>query len=241
MMKYLFETFRYIGNYTLKLMSRQEKGFSVIGTITGENKIVTSLMWLMPDILLVGTSESQLLIIEGGDPKFIYEADTIDVIDLAQAKEGKDDIELAVPRNNNGQDKKSMTKDVNCLTYFQKGFAYAIKNVLYVFEKESNYRFKRKTILTIPIDIFEESLYTIMNLAINAQMDTVIVTTLHSQIYIGILFVPETLEVKRLEFKTLGEPLHIDRIISMAVCSWKPIIMTAGEFLYNSRIFDRRK
>lgn len=75
------------GNYTLKLMSRQEKGFSVIGTITGENKIVTSLMWLMPDILIVGTAEGHLHIIEGGDPKFIYEADTIVVIDLAKIKE----------------------------------------------------------------------------------------------------------------------------------------------------------
>lgn len=98
---------------------------------------------------------------------------------------------------------------------------------MYVFEKESNYRFKCKTILTIPIDIYDEDLYIITNMAINAQMDTVIVTTLHSQIYIGILFVPESLHVSKLEFKILGEPLHINRIVSMSVCSWKPIIITA--------------
>lgn len=68
-------------------MSRQEKGFSVIGTITGENKIVTSLMWLMPDVLVVGTAEGHLHIIEGGDPKFVYAADKIDLIDLAKIKE----------------------------------------------------------------------------------------------------------------------------------------------------------
>lgn len=134
-----------------------------------------------------------------------------------------------MPRNGgfNGQEFEKDRKDVNCLTNFQKGFAYAIKNILYVFEKESNYRFKCKTILTIPIDIYDEHLYIIMNVAINSQMDTVIVTTLHSQIYIGILFLPETLHVQKLKFKILGEPLHINRILSMSVCSWKPIIITA--------------
>lgn len=117
---------------------------------------------------------------------------------------------------------------VNCLTYFTKGFAYAIQNVLYVFEKEGSFKYTKKTILTIPVDNYPEDLYKITNVAVNAQMDTVCVTTLHSQIYIGMLFVPETLTVKELNFKTLGEPLHINKIISMSVCAWKPIIMTAS-------------
>lgn len=43
--------------------------------------------------------------------------------------------------------------------------------------------------------------------------------------------VPETLKVKALTFQTLGEPLHIGGIVGMSVCSWKPIVMTAGKHL----------
>lgn len=72
----------YAGDYTLKLMSRQDKGFTVIGTINGENKIVTSLTWISGDLLIVGTSQAKLLLIEGGDQKAIYCAFTTDEIDL---------------------------------------------------------------------------------------------------------------------------------------------------------------
>lgn len=98
-----------------------------------------------------------------------------------------------------------------------------------MFEKETNYRFTKKTIITIPAGIFPDALYRIVNVAINVKMDTVIVTTLHNQIYTSMLVVPETLKVKELHFQTLGEPLHIGGIVGMSVCSWKPIVMTAGK------------
>ena len=91
-------------------------------------------------------------------------------------------------------------------------------------------RYIKKTIIRIPITLYAERLYVITNVAINVQMDTVIVTARHSQIYIGTLFVPQTVQVKELEFQILGEPLHVEGIVGMAVCSWKPIIMTSGMF-----------
>lgn len=117
---------------------------------------------------------------------------------------------------------------VHCLTLYNKGFAYAIQNVLHVFEKENNYRYSKKTRIRIPVDIFADHLYNITNVAINVQMDTVIVTAAHSQIYIGMLVVPETLDVKDLVFAKLGEPLHIDGVVGMSMCSWKTIVMTAS-------------
>lgn len=104
-----------------------------------------------------------------------------------------------------------------------------MKNVLHVFEKEGQYKFAKKTRITVPVDMFADHLFNIQNVAINTQMDTVIVTAAHSQIYIGMLVVPETLKVKDLEFGRLGEPLHIDGVVDMSVCSWKPILMTAAK------------
>lgn len=101
---------------------------------------------------------------------------------------------------------------------------------MYVFEKESAYiRYTRRTILEIPTGLYQRELYTIMNISINLEMDTVIVSAKHNQIYIGKLFVPETIRLQKMEFELFGESLHIDGIIEMSVCSWKPIILTAGE------------
>lgn len=121
--------------------------------------------------------------------------------------------------------------DVNCLTYFEKGFCFAQNNYLYVFEKEQSYvRFTRKTILRIPIKLYKPDAYCITNVSVNLEMDTVIVSAKHSQIYIGKLFKPETVKLQDIEFQLLGESLHIDGIIEMSVCSWKSIIMTACKF-----------
>lgn len=88
-------------------------------------------------------------------------------------------------------------------------------------------RYTKRALITIPIRLFADDLFVIANVSVNAAMDTVIVTAKHSQIYISKLFEPDALRVLESEFALLGEPLHIDGIVSMSVCSWKPIIMTA--------------
>lgn len=75
------------GNFTLKLLSRQDKSFGMLGTISGEHKIITSLVWLTAEILVAGTCANQLLFIECGNPKQNFEANTVHVIDLEKAKD----------------------------------------------------------------------------------------------------------------------------------------------------------
>lgn len=76
-----------VGSFTFKLMSRQDKSFGMIGTMSGEHKVITSLVWLTPEILVAGTSANQLLFIESGDPKQNFEANTVHLIDLERAKD----------------------------------------------------------------------------------------------------------------------------------------------------------
>ncbi|TMW44058.1 hypothetical protein DOY81_010865 [Sarcophaga bullata] len=115
------------------------------------------------------------------------------------------------------------------MTAFGRGFAFAIFNKVFVFERVSKFKFERKTILTIPITIYADALYQITNLAVDSKQETVIVTTKHSQIYVGILIVPETLKAKQLNFQPLGALLHIGEIVDISLCAWKPIIMTASK------------
>jgi len=81
----------------------------------------------------------------------------------------------------------------------------------------------------VPTNLYAEHMYQIRNLAIDHKQETVIVTTSHCQIYVGILIVPETLKTKQLKFEPLGVLIHTGEIIAISVCAWKPIIMTACE------------
>lgn len=121
-------------------------------------------------------------------------------------------------------------RPVNCLTQFPNGFCYAIHNALYVFEKDKTYmRFMKKTVIKIPIKIYADELYEIIQVSINVVADTVIVTAKHNQIYIGMPFATDTMKLQFLEFKVLGESLHTFSIIDLAVCLWKTIVLSAGK------------
>lgn len=224
------------GHLVFKLMSRAEKGFSMSGNVKSEGLTITSMAWLSVQYLLAGTSAGNILLIENGEIKMEYDGRTIDMLDLNRESEPEDNNPEKA--TSDGTVKVEKSKDIAniilCLRSFAKGFAYAIHNEVYVFEKESKFKYERKTVLHIPYNIYPESSYQIMNMAINLNQDTVVVTAKHNQIYVGVLIVPESLKTKFLEFKPLGEFIHIDEIIDMSVCAWKPIIMTACEY---GRIF----
>ncbi|XP_035778469.1 cilia- and flagella-associated protein 57-like [Anopheles albimanus] len=214
------------GFYMLKIMNRTDKGFGQIGTIKGDDLLITSMTWLSSEVLAAGTAETEIIFVESGELKIKQRADEIETVDLS----GEGDLEqVTTPAEVAGL--KHDHHDVLCLTQFEKGFLYSIHNVVHVFERETNYNFRKKSIIRIPITLYEPELYKICNVAVNQEQDTIVVATKHSQIYIGMLIVPETLKISELVFQHLGEPLHIRGIIGMAVCSWKPIVMTASRDL----------
>lgn len=210
----------------LKIMNKTEKGFGQLGTTKGENIVATSLTWLTAEIIIAGSAEMELCFFEGGELKAKYNMMNHEVIDLSQTPDS-DDTRSELCTVATLLAKK--TYPILCLTTFPLGFAFATNNMVHVFEKETPFKFKKKTLLTIPVTLFDDSLYVIRNIAINEQQDTIVATTCHSQIYIGQLFAPETLDVTQVEFKYLSEPLHIDSIIDLSVCSWKTIAMTASK------------
>lgn len=214
------------GENMLKIMNKTEKGFGQLGTIKGENIIVTSLTWLVAEIIIAGSAEMELYFVEGGELKAKYNTMDLEIIDLSQAPDADDNkSELSTIATLLAK----KTYPIKCLTTFPMGFAFATNNMVHVFQRETPFKFVKKTLLTIPVTLFDESLYAIKDIAINEQQDTIVATTHHSQIYIGQLFAPETMEVTQIEFKYLGEPLHIDSIIDLSVCSWKTIAMTASK------------
>ncbi|CRK95668.1 CLUMA_CG009126, isoform A [Clunio marinus] len=214
------------GENMLKIMNKTEKGFGQLGTIKGENIVVTSLTWLTAEIIIAGSAEMELYFIEGGELKVKYNTMDLEFIDLALTPDEKNSkSELSTIATLLAK----KVYPIKCLTTFPLGFAFATSNMCHVFRRLSALKFQKKTLLTVPVTLFEEALYVIKDIAINDQQDTIVATTEHSQIFIGQLFAPENMNVVQTEFKYLGEPLHVDSIIDLSVCSWKPIAMTASK------------
>ncbi|XP_013119183.2 cilia- and flagella-associated protein 57 [Stomoxys calcitrans] len=212
------------GNNLLLLQSKSDKGFNTTNTLKS-NFVTTSMVFLAMDLLMVGTDENELILVENGEFKLRQKASDAETFDLLIDQEAFDREQEQRPVNYT----KLFDTRVLCMTAFGKGFAFAIFNQVFVFERVSKFKFERKTILTIPITIYAEALYQITNLAVDSKQETVIVTTLHSQIYVGVLIVPETLKAKELNFQPMGALVHIGDVVDISLCSWKPIIMTASK------------
>lgn len=71
------------GDNMLKIMNKTEKGYGQLGTIKGEDIIVTSITWLTGEILIAGSASMDLYFVEGGDLKAKYNILDLEIIDLA--------------------------------------------------------------------------------------------------------------------------------------------------------------
>lgn len=71
------------GDNMLKIMNRTEKGFGQLGTIKGEDIVVTSITWLTAEIIIAGSASMELYFVEGGDLKAKYNTLDLEIIDLA--------------------------------------------------------------------------------------------------------------------------------------------------------------
>ncbi|XP_036331332.1 cilia- and flagella-associated protein 57 [Rhagoletis pomonella] len=211
------------GDGILLFMAKSEKGINVSNNVKVDF-YTTSMDFIANDLLLIGTSQNELIMVENGDVKLRQRAHDAELIDILWDQDALNkELEHKTPTELKLNDER-----VVCMTAFQRGFAFAIFNRVFVFERVSKFKLERKTILTIPFGFAPENTYQITNIAICARQETIIATTKHAQIYVGILIVPETLKAKELQFQPLGAWIHLSEITSMSVCSWKPIIMTAS-------------
>ncbi|XP_067631082.1 cilia- and flagella-associated protein 57 [Eurosta solidaginis] len=211
------------GDGVLLLMIKSEKGISVSNNIKVDFH-TTSIAYLASDMQLIGTNHNELILIENAEIKLRQKAHDAELIDILWDQDHLNkELEHKTPT-----EMKLYDTSVVCMRAFQRGFAFAIFNKVFVFERISKFKLERKTILTIPFGFAPEQTYQITNLAICSRQETVIVTTKHAQIYVGVLIVPETLKAKELKFQPLGAWIHLSDITSLSVCSWKPIIMTAS-------------
>ncbi|XP_055921379.1 cilia- and flagella-associated protein 57-like [Eupeodes corollae] len=214
------------GEGLIKLMMKSENSFTYCGDIN-PNLYATSVAWTSEETFIVGTKQGMLIIYSNAVKLKTYRAMDVENFDITT----KPDFEnqLLVQEASTVADPMAKSQAVVCINVFSMGVAFAIFNRVFVFEKPSKGKYGRKTILEIPMENYPEDLYQITNMAINSKQDTVLVTTLHNQIYVGILIVPQSYKTQRIKFQTLGELIHIDEIRDICMCSWRPIIITSSK------------
>lgn len=197
---------------------------------------------------------------ENGELKRVYHAiDTIALIlkDSNDSKEsgffGSATIVPPEPTTETAPTTSVAENDNNSishLTNFARGFVFCFqRGALQYFEKVTAHKYVRKVIFRIPDnnivrldddikedqeEFIHEYYNEVNSIAIPPSENRILVTCNETQIYVGKLLGTEgdvTMSVH-------GLPLHHGPICSVAVCTWKPIFMTAGCFDRTLRIWN---
>ncbi|XP_012224330.2 cilia- and flagella-associated protein 57 [Linepithema humile] len=232
------------GMYTFKFLTVSETVWRPYGFAKAENLLVCSMTWLDGDRLLVGTKDNRVLYLENGDLKNIYGMGYTVSMNLKIREEYVMPAPTAVAAPQDGHDEAvDWQQNIRCLIAFPRGFAYAHgPGTVVLFEKEGKHKYTKRNIYVIPERVAREEdpdLYKINTIDVNVSCDRLIVTAGWSQLYYATLWgVDLQVDPKPQELKVLGQPLHHGPINGLAMCAWKPVFMTCGEFDRSVRLWD---
>ncbi|XP_037928415.1 cilia- and flagella-associated protein 57-like isoform X2 [Teleopsis dalmanni] len=214
--------------FYILIMTREPKSdeLTITQTIRLDFRTI-SMSHFYSGCLIIGTDNNEIILIVNGKIKNRQNAHYAELLDsyLTQPQLEHERLKYEL------QDPKFVIEEKKVLHMFihSTGLAYAIGHRVYVFEKVAVHKYERKTLLTVPRTMYDETFSPIHALTIDDRKETVVVTCQHPQIYIGIHIVPESLKTKRVDFAPLGALLHEKEITCAAVCTWKPVIMTGSK------------
>lgn len=129
---------------------------------------------------------------------------------------------------------------IRSLRTFPRGFTFGyLTGTVHLYEMETPHKFIKRNIFRIPdhtivreYETPNEDLVTTVNcISINPSQGKLMVTCKESQIYTATLWMQDSSATAAVEsmFTEYGAALHNGPIGSMAVCNWKPILLTAGK------------
>ncbi|XP_037951931.1 cilia- and flagella-associated protein 57-like [Teleopsis dalmanni] len=203
---------------------------------------ICSMYFLASDLLLMGSDDNDLILVENGDFKTHQKANTAESVHILKDQEQMDkELAKMLPSDEVLKDKR-----VTFVTNLRDAFVFVLFNRVFVFEKETKFEYVRTTVITLRPSEFPEEAYQIKNIAFDDVMENIIVSPTISQIYTSRLSMTEdefymieddeekeeeeeATSYMQLYFKPLGQKLHVDGIVDVSICSWKPIVVTASK------------
>ncbi|XP_014259633.1 cilia- and flagella-associated protein 57-like [Cimex lectularius] len=232
----------FIGPEVFRMMHFMEKDWIQYGYRRTESTHVTCACWISPNHLIVGTENGKLLAIEFGNLKRVYNAATVNEIDLKShdKNEGK----------GIGFNSDIIPLPVNHLTGYELGFAYTCGvGMVIVFEKnektlKNTKWYKRGVYLANGPAIGDLDLSvvdTIQQIAVSQDEKTLICTTLRNEIFYGPLQSPNTWkDSENVPMNTLFNGMHNGQIAAVSSAIWKSIFITAGRIDRTLMLWDYR-
>ncbi|KAJ2947907.1 hypothetical protein O0L34_g9698 [Tuta absoluta] len=245
------------GPYTFRIMNVIETVWRQWGWSKAENIVITTSMWLTQDRIMFGTDTGMLMVVENGDLRqnCIFKADEVAEMSLKKAEIEIATSEEGASTTTSKQDVTSTasattittTHPVTNLVNFPKGFAFAHgPGYVHVFEKETLHHWRKRNIFRICKNSYKHTreypmwspLDTIQHITVDPNQETLLITTLRTQLFYVKLFGLHMLQNPEIPFMELGPPMHYGRINSLSMCAWKPIFMTSGEQDKSIRIWN---
>ncbi|XP_044252622.1 cilia- and flagella-associated protein 57 [Tribolium madens] len=228
-----------VGDGLIRILACTDYTWRQYGYSKGDQWNFTSAVWLTQDRLLVGTLDGRLLVIESGELKFVFSAADLAVMDLKPKDELQQSSQTSLKVLSDDLIDSKEDYSIRSLIQFPRGFAFGyLTGTVHLYEMETPHKFIKRNIFKIPDHTItreyeeeDEGKITIVNcVAINPTQGKLMVTCKESQIYQATLWMQDSAITTAVEswFTEYGSALHNGPIGSMAVCNWKPILLTAG-------------
>ncbi|XP_075215374.1 testes of unusual size [Lycorma delicatula] len=232
-----------VGPGIFRLLSVSDMVWRQYGFQKAENFPLTCVCWLTSDRVIAGTKDGRLIIVEYGDLRALYKAQEVTLIDIKVKDDSAPAGQVVSGMNLLQESDESDEFEVGCLTSFSKGFAYTCTSgVVILFEKDSNFRYKKRNVFCINAgDIKDKSrteMNKIQNISVSPTQDKLLCTTHRMQIFAVRLWGQDISQAPEIEFKEVGEALHHGPVVGIALCAWKQILITCGQLDRTVRVWD---
>ncbi|CAH1154655.1 unnamed protein product [Phaedon cochleariae] len=230
-----------VGDSVLRCLGCQDFSWRQFGYNKIDSVVYTSCCWLSQDRLIVGSNRGKIMILETGELRAVFHASDMPIISMQARDELEDSSEINVDPSMYDTFGMAVSDseenfEIRSIVNFSRGFAFGYLNgKVHLYERETPHRFKKRGIFTIPDRTIRreyeeepEVVTTVNTIAINPSQDRILATCSEMQIWSERLWSHDASTGIEIVLRDFGYPMHLGSIGSLAICRWKPIVVSSG-------------
>ncbi|XP_044759161.1 cilia- and flagella-associated protein 57 [Coccinella septempunctata] len=230
-----------VGEGLLRMLQCADFQWRQFGYSKSDQMVLNTACWLSQDRILIGTKDGKFLFLESGELKTIFHANDLPVMNLRIKEEAQPQTgsQTSIPLDAFvSSEEEGQNYCIKSLINFSRGFAFGYMNgTVHLYEKETPHKYRKRNVFRIPdhtiVREYEKASDEVMAevncISINPAQDRLMVSCRESQLYSVRLWLQDINSSAEVAFSEFGYVLHNGPVGSMAVCSWKPILLTAGQ------------
>ncbi|XP_045476478.1 cilia- and flagella-associated protein 57 [Harmonia axyridis] len=229
-----------VGESLLRMLQCADFQWRQFGYSKSDQMVLNTACWLSQDRILIGTKDGKFLFLESGELKTIFQANDLPVMNLRIKEESQPQTgsQTSIPVEAFDTQESGQNYCIKSLINFSRGFAFGYMNgTVHLYEKETPHKYRKRNVFRIPdhtiVREYEKASEDVMTevncISINPAQDRLMVSCKESQLYSVRLWLQDINSSAEVAFTEFGYVLHNGPVGSMALCAWKPILLTAGQ------------